>query len=318
MRFNVLIATYNRCPMLARTLGSLQAAGRPAGFERVLVIENGPQMGAEDICREASRNGLPVEYHHIAAAGKGRALQHGLNVIKDGFVLFLDDDVRVSPSLLEIYSDAAQRHGARAFYGGPLQIDYEEQPPEWLIRYLPPSAKGWELKDGKKGWKWFLGANYGAFVEEILSLGGVRANLGPGALSPGTANNPVGQETELQQRMFAAGYEKIYLPEAVVWHYVPKESCTQAWALHRAYRSSITSMMTQDAATMERFGHGVQWFGVTRGLWRKLAASALHAVAARFVRDKKRSFEMRREFSISRGLIRGARLRGKTPTDNVP
>lgn len=303
MRFNVLIATYNRCPMLARTLSSLQAARRPAGFERVLVIENGPQMGAEDICREASRNGLPVEYHHIAAAGKGRAIQHGLELIKDGFVLFLDDDVRVSPELLEIYAEAARAYKADKIYGGPLLVDCDQPPPDWLLPHLPPSAKGWQ-NDPQESYRFFLGANFGAFVERIMSVGGFNQALGPGAVRPGTAANPTGIETDLQRRLMESGCEQMYLPEAKVWHYVPGSACTPRWALHRHYRNSITKAMKPG-----RFVEGVCWFGVPRYIWHSFCVSSLSALASFMTSDEEKRFAMRRDFYEYRGYIRGLRLR---------
>lgn len=303
MKFYVLIATYNRTELLRRTLQSLSEARRPSGFERVIVVENGMQAGAEQACAEVSGK-LPVEYSFLPHPGKGRALQHWLEILGEGFVLFLDDDVRVSPEVFEVYAQAAQEHGKDAFYGGRIFVDYEEKPQDWLIRYLPSSAKGWE--QSSSSWPWFLGANYGAFVERILAVGGFDSRLGPGSLKPGTANNPIGVETELQRRLAAAGCQQIYLPQAQVWHYVPKASCTPAWALHRVYRAYFTRMLTQ-----EEPDPGVVWLGAPRWMWRHLASASLRALTAGFSRDPSRRFELKREYYKYRGLVRGAQMRNK-------
>lgn len=175
--------------------------------------------------------------------GKSRALQHWLEILREGLVLFLDDDVRVSPEVLEVYASAAKQYGANSCYGGPLSIDYEEEPPSWLIPYLPPSARGWPQRwpfaPGRK--YYFLGANYGAFTERILSVGGFDKVLGPGAFKAGNQDNPTGEETYLQKRLLEDGCQQVFLPEAKGWHYVPRSSCTPAWALQRIYSSNSRS-----------------------------------------------------------------------------
>ena len=64
----------------------------------------------------------------------------------------------------------------------------------------------------------FLGANFGAFVEDLLDVGGFSSRIGPGALRAGTEGNPTGLERELQNRMLARGYTPIYVEGAAVWH----------------------------------------------------------------------------------------------------
>src|SRR5262245_771278 len=110
MSFQVVIPTHRRLPLLERTLRSLAAGRIPGDLGRVMVLENGCEDGAAEVCaRLASR--LPVEYHHRADAGKGRALQWAIERLRRGFVVLLDDDVRVSDGLLEEYAAAARRFG---------------------------------------------------------------------------------------------------------------------------------------------------------------------------------------------------------------
>ena len=322
VRFHVVLTTHERCDLLARTLSSLAAAARPEGFERVVVVENGANEGARAVCeRHASQ--LPLAYHRVAHPGKSRALQWAVSQLRTGFVLFLDDDVRVAPELLESYAEAAREHGAGHFYGGPLSIDYEVEPPHWLLRHLPPSARGWEPgseRDPLPGGDRFLGANFGAFAEDLLAVGGFDPHLGPGALRPGTADNPTGQERAIQDRMLEAGLRPVYVPRARVWHYVPAERCSERWALHRWFRMSSSRRMLGE---LRHPTPGVRWLGAPLGLWGDLARAAVSVGAAGLAGDAQRRFRARRRFHTIRGEIRGhqlarARSKGAWPGGDGP
>ena len=203
------------------------------------VIENGSDNGARGVC-ESMRDKLPLVYECLPSKGKSRALQHALDRIGKGLVIFTDDDVRFGERFLEAYAEAATTHGPEAVYGGPVFVDQEQPPPEWLIPNLPPSVVGWQRSDtdGPIEKACFLGANYGAFVERINSVGGFKSHLGIGS-----DGNPVGEEFEIQDRLLADGCRGVYVSQAEVWHYVPRERCTPKWTLQRHERIWFTSAM---------------------------------------------------------------------------
>jgi GT2 family glycosyltransferase len=251
-------------------------------------------MGCRRSLQEAP---FDIAYEWLPASGVGRARQHAVDRIRHGFVLFLDDDVRVSPHLLLEYEQRVRTNGTRAFYGGPVLIDYEEQPPAWLLPFLPPSVTGW---NAEHSWPWFLGANFGAFAEDIRHIGGFNPNLGPGA--PG---NPTGDETDLQLRMAALGFRQIYVPEAIVWHYVEASCCTPEWALHRGYRNGVARALWQDDWYAGRTLVG----GVPPWLYGKLMLSGAKLMIAALSGDRRQRFRRQREIRASLGHIHGARLR---------
>ncbi|MEJ2504624.1 MAG: glycosyltransferase family A protein, partial [Gemmatimonadota bacterium] len=125
---DVLIATHGRARLLARTLDSLIEAELPSTMRRVLVVENGPPSGAEDVCR-ARADRLPLDYMHVAEGNKSRALNTGVQALEPGLIYFVDDDVRVSPHGPEAYVDAAARYGPGHHFGGPVHVDRDDEPP---------------------------------------------------------------------------------------------------------------------------------------------------------------------------------------------
>lgn len=315
LRLNVLIATHGRTRLLERTLDSLVETSRPAGFEHIHVIENGSDAGAADICRRAKLK-LPVEYRHEQQAGKARALQRMIEQLGGGLVVFLDDDVRVSPQLFDSYARAADAEGGGCFYGGPLLIDYEKPPPDWLAGRLPVSAAGWQPNDPDNPFEGqnsrFLGANYGVMVETLLGVGGLHGGLGPGAMRPGCEGNPSGEETELQDRLIAAGVRPKYLPEARVWHYVPRQRATPRWALGRHYRNRMFRAMIEPQPSGKRL-----WFDVPVDLWRQLFALGLTAMFANFHPSPRARFERRLPYYRLRGYIHGLRVRAGMNVESI-
>jgi glycosyltransferase involved in cell wall biosynthesis len=225
----VLLATAGDRPdLLARTLRSLLDCSRPEGFQGVWVVENGPHERCRELMQEFSA--LPVNYLHSPRPNKSDALNVALAQIGNGLVFLTDDDVRFDRNVLMAFARADAAHKTeRAYFGGVVEVDYEEPPPPWLISMLPSSARGYRPNGHH-----FIGNNWAARAEEIRSLGGFNPEFGPGSPTGAT-----GQESEMQDRLFAAGFLPVPVEDAIIWHFVPKERCSVDWTVARAYRTGM-------------------------------------------------------------------------------
>src|SRR5579872_392017 len=164
----VNIPTSGRPDLLRRTLGSLGECELPAGYVETLVIENGPRAGAEEVVRSARRE-LRARYMHVPRGNKSGALNAALKCLGECLVFFTDDDVRFDRRTLCEYADMAREKGPGFFFGGPVNVDYEAAPPEWLREFLPCSAKGWRpnRSEGRIESERFIGSNWAAFSEDL-------------------------------------------------------------------------------------------------------------------------------------------------------
>jgi GT2 family glycosyltransferase len=243
MKLYVLIATREREALLARTLQSLSTCRLPDSYGGTIVVENGARGRTEDVVREAPAS-LRVRYRFEVAGNKSRALNAALATLDDACVLFLDDDVRLTEDVLELYAAAAASARAGCFFGGPVAPDYEAPPPEWLLEYLPHSATGWTLDDARQppDKVTFLGCNWAAYVRDLRAVGGFSEQFGPGA-----ATRSIGQESHMQRRLLAAGLKSRYVPDALVFHWVPRDRCSPAWAIERIYRDGIRSGLVRES-----------------------------------------------------------------------
>ena len=137
----------------------------------------------EQVVREAPA-ALDARYLFEPVGNKSRALNAAVAQIDDGLVVFLDDDVRVGPELLEAYAAAARRVGTRDnSSAAQWQPDYEEPPPDWLIEFLPVSARGWRPDDPSRASArpFFLGFNWARLRSDLRRVGGFSEHFGPGS-----------------------------------------------------------------------------------------------------------------------------------------
>ncbi|HAF61798.1 MAG TPA: hypothetical protein DCK95_05685 [Anaerolineaceae bacterium] len=229
----VIIPTSGRPELLSRTLESLDKCIKPDNFCETIVVENGIKAGTDAVVRSFHSSSLNVRYLYSSNANKSAALNLAIDPIMESLIFFTDDDVRFHPEILIKYSVSADGIDKGIFFGGPIEPDYEQEPDEWLKKYLPNSVLGFRIdkKTSKVESPIFSGCNWAAFSNDIIRAGGFSPNFGPGSKT-----NSTGQETEMQRRLLENGVKGLFIPEALVWHFVPKERCSVDWALKRNYR----------------------------------------------------------------------------------
>jgi GT2 family glycosyltransferase len=159
-----------------------------------------------------------------------------LHKLENQLIYFIDDDMRLNrQTILSMYNAAASL-GRNAYFGGPLLVDYEGlPPPEWLKQYLPNSAKGLQLdiqrvEECKPGL--FFGANWAAYAEDLKRVGGFNESMGPTQIA-------IGEDSMAQENLYKIGLRPYYVPDAIVWHFVPQSNCSQAFALKRRFKTGV-------------------------------------------------------------------------------
>ena len=294
----IVIATHNRCDLLRRTLETLAQCTLPDCYRATLVVENGGEFGADQVVAEAAP-ALNARYLYHSYGNKSAATNAALEIVRDGVIVFFDDDLRVHEATITAYAQAAAQYSRGVFFGGPLRIDYEAVPPDWVIPHLPSSAAGWTW-DGdhqQVDRPVFLGGNWAAYAQDLHDMGQFDPNFGTG--SPTGSS---GQETDMQRRMLAAGMRGEYVPDALVWHFVPQNRCTAEWTLRRRYQAGLQAGMSEDSPVPMVMGYPRWYFSA-------FAKSLAGYLCTRLVPNPRVRFNAAVELQKACGRLKGRQQR---------
>ena len=230
MQLAVIIPTFNRAQMLARTLESLLQASVPAGLDaRITVVDNNSTDGTRElVAREAARFGGRLNYVFEPQQGRSHALNAGIRSTTGDLVGMLDDDEEVHPSWFTRIQSAFQDRNVD-FIGGPYVPRWGGKIPEWL----PPNYMGvigWI--DGGETLRPFDATYPGILMGGNAVLRrSILDRVGLYATSVGRIGTRLlaGEDDDLYRRLLAAGARGVYLPDLIIYHYVPPERLTKRY-----------------------------------------------------------------------------------------
>ncbi|HEV7891005.1 MAG TPA: glycosyltransferase family 2 protein [Pyrinomonadaceae bacterium] len=272
MRLDVVIPTYNRCEMLARTLASLLAAEAPAALDvRVIVVDNNSKDATRRTSEEwAAKFGGRLSYVFETKQGRSHALNAGIASASGELVGMIDDDEEVDARWLVRVGEAFEDTSVD-FVGGACLPRWGVPRPSWLPSEYPGVIG---CLDGDAGRPQEFGAEY-----EGLLWGGnavirreVLARVGPYAteLGRGKANLMTGEDRDMFERLMQSGARGLYLPDMVIYHYVPPERLTKRY--HR--RWCFWNGVSQGLSDRRKPSPVAYLAGVPRWLYGKAARAA--------------------------------------------
>jgi glycosyltransferase involved in cell wall biosynthesis len=281
---SIVIATYNRHNLLARTLAALAMQSWPRDRFEIIVADNGSTDDTRSVIETASkRPGWPrLWYLFIEEKGKSHAVNAALKQAAGDIVVFTDDDVQPDPGWLAAISAAFEDTGVD-FVAGRVKPLWEVPPPAWVSRAvygvlaIPDNGDDRiAIVSGHRHDVIPIGANMAVRRHVIDRLGGLRVDLGK---LDGTLRT--GEDHEFFLRMMRAGYRGVYEPDAIVHHWVPTER------LQRSYFRKWLYQNGQDVARLEAsYSSPVRrLLRVPRYLWRQAVGDAWKVFAATLRRD---------------------------------
>lgn len=229
MKWNIIIATWNRSTLLGRTLESLASLRTPPGVEwDVTVADNhSTDDTAAVVERAQSRFDGRLRYLYEARQGKSHALNAALADTRGDWLLFLDDDVLVESDLIETYTAGAQGHENAGCLAGGILPDLEKPPSprqRWLLREYPQLCghlvveTDRPMTENDTGW----GANM-AIRRSAMPEGGFALDRGMFA-----GRRVAGEDIQIQLDILRAGHEGWLLRGADARHHTPLDRISLA------------------------------------------------------------------------------------------
>lgn len=124
-RISVVIATYNRRTLLARTLPTVTTQDLNPALYEVIVVSDGSTDGTVDFLKShrPQCEFRIVEQH--PNQGQARAANAGAHSARGTYVLFLDDDIVCDVGLLRAHLEAHQSQESESLVFGPVLVSGE-------------------------------------------------------------------------------------------------------------------------------------------------------------------------------------------------
>ena len=240
LRLTLVIPTYNRSRSLLRALESVARQDlNPALWECLIIDNASTDDTAEAVARFAAEHPtLQIRRVVEQQAGVAHARNRGLQEATTELICSIDDDERINEGFLSAYLRFFESHPEAAVAGGRIIAEYEEERPRWISRWTErPIANPMDYGDtirpfpagalpggGNMGFRRSVALQFG-FATELGRVGGKLIG---------------GEENDFLLRMQQAGHTLWYLPDAVMWHIIPPEKCTDEYLNRLAYHIGIS------------------------------------------------------------------------------
>jgi glycosyltransferase involved in cell wall biosynthesis len=234
MQLDVVIPTYNRSQLLRKTLRSLLDARVPPGLNvRITVVDNNSKDDTRDVVlAEHAKANLPISYVFEKKQGRSPALNAGVAATNGSHVGFIDDDEEIDATWYEVVHSVFAEQDLD-FIGGPYIPRFESEIPSWLPSeynsVIGAVDGGTNRVPFDRNYPGILMGGNAVFTRQILE------KVGPYSTSLGRSGNRLlsCEDEEMYERLLKAGAPGMYVPELVIYHFVPTERLTKRY--HRAW-----------------------------------------------------------------------------------
>jgi glucosyl-dolichyl phosphate glucuronosyltransferase len=234
MQLDVVIPTYNRSNLLRKTLRSLLDARVPPGLDvRITVVDNNSKDDTREVTlSEQAKAKLPISYVFEKKQGRSPALNAGVAATTGSHVGFIDDDEEIDASWYEVVHSVFAAHDLD-FIGGPYVPRFESEIPSWLPSeynsVIGVVDGGTNRVPFDRSYPGILMGGNAVFTRKILK------KVGPYSTSLGRSGNRLlsCEDEEMYERLLTAGARGMYVPELIIYHFVPTERLTKRY--HRAW-----------------------------------------------------------------------------------
>lgn len=221
-----IICTYNRQAYLDDTLKSiLQPDAADLNIE-LLVIDNNSEDQTKAVVQKYKESSEDIFIHYVKEENQGlsHARNRGIKEANAEYVVFLDDDIRATESLIPAWISFFNDHPDATAAGGKIHVQFDDPRPEWMSHFLLPLLGYHDLGNSFKRYpknKFPFGGNMGFQKSIFKEVGLFNTDLGRKGTSLGAK-----EEKELFRRIRNHNEEIFYLPDAFLYHRVNRGRLT--------------------------------------------------------------------------------------------
>jgi len=283
----VAICTFNRAPVLRRTLEHMRGMEVPSPFDwELLVVDNKSTDDTQQVLNEMAGR-LPLRSLRELQTGQSYARNLILREARGQWIVWTDDDALVDPRWLATIMATFERTSADIVFGRVEAAWPNEQVPDWysprvsgLFALIDYGADAFVATDPHKS---FAGVNFAAKIEAHRALGEFRVDYGVRGDQTGGG---LGEDTDMYERALGRGMKIVYEPKAIVRHMMPDIRAKKMFNWKKA-------LLNQDRyyENLIKDPPRVPWLlGLPRYYYRNMAGDTGALLWALATRDKPRRF----------------------------
>jgi len=226
---SIIIPTHNRSVVLQRSLGALGSQTFPVELTEVLVVADGCTDGTVETLRQYEA-AFTLRVLEQTQQGPAQARNYGASCAKGSLLIFLDDDIEASPSLVEAHVKAhEQLPGCVAIGYLPLRLPK-------IDGFLDIELRGWwermfqvmRQPGHRFTYRDLLTGNVSIEMETFRGIGGFNPTLW------------CHEDYELGIRLIKLGVALLFVEEALGYHY---EKTDFDRVLERKYQEGIADVV---------------------------------------------------------------------------
>lgn len=297
MKISVIIPTYKRPRDLLRAVKSLQ--GQTLQDFEIIVVDNASEKKIKILIRKFNKEAkIPAKYIAEPVLGWHNANHKGTRYAKSELLLFTNDDVTFEPFCLASYVEAFEKYPQMVASGGPIRPVFETPPPKWLKDLMGKSKvfTPFSLMDlsnkfqlSKNGF--FFTTNMVIRKDQLFSFGGFNPEIfGDVRLGDG--------EIGLNRKIKKRGYLIGYVPDAIVYHHIPKERMSIDALEHWMSNAGAIDMYT----LFHEKGIPRNWLGFVTFVWPIIRINLKYWIGNLFFKSPKASVSIKIKLQTARSL----------------
>jgi glycosyltransferase involved in cell wall biosynthesis len=223
---DVLICTYQRPEMLAKTLAGIKRAAEGVGQVRIIVVDNDVQQSAAHVTRRwAADADLPVTYLSQPLQNISLTRNMALENANAPWLALIDDDEVPDENWLRALLATAGQYEADAVFGPVISV-FEPDAPAWATNGTLFQRKRFPTGSSVPPRE----ARTGNVLLRAASLARNTFRFDPELGLSG------GEDSEFFARLSSAGCKMIWCDDACVFEGTPSSRTRVAWVLKRGFR----------------------------------------------------------------------------------
>lgn len=243
VRLSLIIASYNRSATLLSALRSVVEQSAPCDVWECVVVNNNStddtaERVAEFIAQHPKCNiRLVNEFNQ----GLSFARNRGISESEGEYIAIIDDDERIAPDFISAYISLFDSVPDAVAAGGPIIAEYPTGRPRWMSHFTErPIAN-----------TMYFGSRVREFPAGRIPGGGNMALRRSAIHRYGVFDTALGyvgeslvggEESDLFERLRIAEAKYYYVPEAVMYHIIPKEKLTEEYLSRLSYNVGVSQL----------------------------------------------------------------------------